>query len=277
MTHALKKMQNTVAIADSSAYVTEVMYVSVAFILGVLMVACGFEDNEPPHLREGAMWGYETHNGPERWGTLDPKFGICAQGKEQSPIDLVEARRSQLPPLKFNYRQTNIVIENNGHTIKVSTDPGSNIVLDEVRYDLKQLHFHHGSEHTIAGQQLPLEMHLVHQNDQGALAVVGVLFTEGATNKTLQSVWGDLPSQPTPSRAVAGKLDLDALMMPASHTTWRYRGSLTTPPCSEGVEWVVMTETLTMSAAQIEAFARIYPANFRPVQPRGARVLHRSK
>ena len=222
----------------------------------------------------GASWGYEPHNGPALWGTLDPAFGACAAGGEQSPIDLTGGQPADLRPVEFDYRQTRIGIENNGHTIQVNSDPGSGIVLNGERSDLLQFHFHHASEHTVDGIQLPLEMHLVHRGESGSLAVVGVLFEEGPANDALEPVWEHLPPQPAASRVVPGELDL-ASLLPAVRTTWRYPGSLTTPPCTEGVSWVVLTEPLTMSKAQIAAFGAIHPHNYRPVQPLGDRVLLR--
>ncbi len=218
-------------------------------------------------------WGYATHNGPARWETLAPAFSLCALGKEQSPIDLTNGRRADLPPLVFDYRQTHLNIANTGHTIQVNADRGSSIDLDGRRYALQQFHFHRGSEHTFDGVQLPLEMHLVHRSDAGALAVVAVLFTAGEVNVALSPLWAHLPPVPAVAHTVSGKLNLESLL-PAGRTTWRYRGSLTTPPCTEGVAWVVMHETLSLSATQIDAFSAIYPHNCRPVQPIGERTLY---
>jgi len=223
---------------------------------------------------ESASWGYEPHNGPARWGTLDPAFDSCDLGKEQSPIDLTGGQRVDLTPIEFDYRRTRAAIENTGHTIQVNPEPGSGIVLDGVRYDLQQFHFHHGSEHTVDGVRLPLEMHLVHRNGRGALAVVGILFTEGAENAMLAPVWAHLSPEPAASGMAPATLDLAALL-PVAGATWRYDGSLTTPPCTEGVAWIIPAEPLTLSAAQIDAFAAIYPNNYRPVQPLGERLLRR--
>ncbi|MDE2928764.1 MAG: carbonic anhydrase family protein [Acidobacteriota bacterium] len=219
-----------------------------------------------------SSWGYEPHNGPAHWGTLDPAFSVCAMGEEQSPIDLTADRNADPMAIEFEYRRTRIAVENNGHTIQVNPDPGSATVLSGVRFELLQFHFHHASEHTVDGIQFPLEMHLVHQNDGGSLAVVGILFQEGPANEALAPVWANFPTEPTASHVVSGELDLAALL-PATRTTWRYRGSLTTPPCTEGVNWTVLTEPLTMSPEQIAAFGAVYPNNFRTVQPLGKRVL----
>ena len=222
----------------------------------------------------GPCWGYEPHNGPEVWGALEAAFIACASGEEQSPIDLTSGQVADLAPVEFDYGRTRIAIENNGHTVQVNPDPGSGIVLSGVRSSLLQFHFHHPSEHTFEGSQLALEMHLVHRSGSGSLTVVGVMFKEGPANEALAPVWEHLPPEPMPSRLVPGELDL-ASLLPAVRTTWRYRGSLTTPPCTEGVDWIVLTQPLTMSKAQISAFAAIHPHNFRPVQPLGDRVLLR--
>ena len=220
----------------------------------------------------GPSWGYEPQNGPALWGTLDPAFSTCAMGKEQSPIDLTAAQSADPLAIEFDYERAGIAVENNGHTIQVNPDPGSAIVLSGVRFDLLQFHFHHASEHTVDGNQLPLEMHLVHRNDGGSLAVVGILFEEGPANGVLGPVWDHLPTEAASSNVVPGDYDL-ASVLPATRKTWRYPGSLTTPPCTEGVQWIVLTEQLTMSAEQIAAFGAIFPNNFRPVQPLGERVL----
>ena len=219
-------------------------------------------------------WGYGRGDGPAVWAELDPAFRACAAGREQSPIDLAGGLRADLTPVDFDYRQTRAVVEDTGHTIQATPAPGSGIVLDGVRYALQQFHFHHRSEHTVDGAEMPLEMHLVHRSESGALAVVGVLFAAGAANAALAPVWAAMPPEAGVANAAPVRLDLAALL-PAGRETWRYRGSLTTPPCTEGVAWVVLTEPLTLSAAQIDAFAAVHPNNRRPAQPLGERVLRR--
>ncbi len=219
-----------------------------------------------------ARWGYDADNGPALWASLDPGFAACALGAEQSPVDLTGGRGADLPPLEFAYRRTRIVLENTGHTVQANPDPGSFVALDGIRYELRQFHFHHPSEHLFDGARLALELHLVHASGDGALAVVGVLFAEGAAHGTLAPLWAHLPAEPGAVRPVPGELDL-ATLLPARLTAWRYRGSLTTPPCTEGVAWAVLAQPLAISAAQIAAFAALYPNNRRPVQPLGERVL----
>ena len=218
-------------------------------------------------------WGYGRHDGPAVWAELDPAFRACALGREQSPVDLAGGVRADLPPVDFDYRPARAVVENTGRTIQANPDPGSGIVFDGARCALQQFHFHHPGEHTVDGAEMCLEMHLVHRSERGSMAVVGVLFAEGAANAALAPVWAAMPPEAGASSAPVS-LDLAALL-PAGRETWRYRGSLTTPPCTEGVAWVVLTEPLTLSAAQIDAFAAVYPNNRRPVQPLGERVLRR--
>lgn len=221
-----------------------------------------------------ASWGYEPHNGPALWGTLDPTFGVCALGTEQSPIDLTGGRPAGPAPVEFDYRRSRIEVENTGHTIQMNPEPGHGIVLDGVRHELSQFHFHRASEHLVDGVPYPMELHFVHRGGSGGLAVVGVLICEGGENAALAPVWASLPPDPGEPRAIPGEIDLAALL-PPFRTTWRYRGSLTTPPCTEGVAWIVPDEPLAMSPAQIAAFAAIYPNNRRPVQPLGDRDLLR--
>lgn len=223
---------------------------------------------------DGAAWGYEPDNGPAVWGRLDPAYETCSLGGEQSPIDLSRARGARVDPVEFGYRSSRSTVENTGHSIQVNPEPGNGIVVGGVRFELEQFHFHHDAEHTVEGVRLPLELHLVHRSEGGSLAVVGVLFREGPANRALAPVWSGLPVSAGPPRPVPEAVDLPALL-PEDRTSWRYAGSLTTPPCTEGVAWIVLTEPLTLSAAQIETFAAIFPNNYRPVQPLGRRVLLR--
>lgn len=217
-------------------------------------------------------WGYEGAHGPEHWGSLDPAFAVCGNGREQSPIDLTGAEPGELSEIGFDYAPSPISIGNNGHSIQVDYQAGSGIVLDGTRYELVQFHFHHRSEHTVDGADFPLEMHLVHAGADGALAVVGVFLDEGGANEALAPVFGQMPGEAGPPAVVPGTVDAAALL-PGRRTTWRYPGSLTTPPCSEGVSWLVMTEPVTASRGQVEAFRALFPVNNRPVQPLNGRRL----
>ena len=218
-------------------------------------------------------WSYGGASGPDAWGTLDPAYGACGAGTQQSPIDLSAAVRAELAPVGVRWQQVTLnSVVNNGHTIQVNTPQGGHIDLDGVRYDLLQFHFHHLSEHTLGGRHFPLEVHLVHKAAGGeGLAVIGVFFEEGAENTVLAPVWQAMPRQEGEG-ASAAVVD-PAGLLPASRAAFRYAGSLTTPPCSEIVSWTVFAAPLSASGAQIAAFAELFPNNFRPVQPRNRRFL----
>ena len=229
---------------------------------------------------EKIEWGYAAENGPNVWGQLSPEYSLCAEGKHQSPIDLVNPTPAELPPIRYNYDAvTNVAIRNNGHTIEVSYPEGSWIDIDGVRYELLQFHFHAPSEHTVAGEFFDMEMHLVHKRDNGGLAVVGVLIEKGKHNSELESVWAHLPETAGETRNVEDvTIDLPLMVSPTGTPQtvseyYRYDGSLTTPPCSEGVQWIVLTTPIEMSAAQIAAFKAIIHDNNRPVQPLNGREL----
>ena len=218
-------------------------------------------------------WGYRGDIGPAYRGSLDPAFAACARGSEQSPIDLAGAQSRTQPPIELDYGARSAEIVNTGHTIQVNVAAGSGTIIDDIRYELLQFHFHRGSEHTVAGVRFPLELHLVHRSEDGALAVIGVLYR---AREALAPIWDLLPSEPGTAVPLPDTVEVAALL-PDRHTTWRYAGSLTTPPCIEGVSWAVMAEPMTLSEAQIEAFSAIYDGNYRPVQPLNDRLLARDE
>jgi len=252
--------------------------IAIAIAVGALLLLAGCDDaaHEPGH------WGYETHDGPAVWAELSPDYALCAEGQEQSPIDLSEAKFAEPPKLAKDYkaaslkiiRQEHVVdVIDNGHTIQVNYDAGSTLQVGEQIYTLQQFHFHAPSEHTIGGRHLPMEVHLVHQSSAGELAVVGLLVAEGAYNAAFEPIWRNLPDEPGEEVHLEHvQVDVDDLL-PANRETYRYRGSLTTPPCSEGVSWLVAAETIELSAEQISQFTSIISANNRPVQRLGARTI----
>lgn len=224
-----------------------------------------------------AHWSYEGETGPEQWATLSTGHPDCA-GNHQSPIDLAAAGAQDLANLVFQYQPSAINILNNGHTVQVNYDSGSSIELDGHRYKLLQFHFHAPSEHTINGQPAAAELHLVHEIDDDSpqprdKAVVGVLIQAGVENPAFQTVWNNLYVANATPQPVDGEVNA-AEMLPALQTTYRYAGSLTTPPCTENVAWNVMTEPIEMSPAQLEAFTDLIGINTnRPVQPLNDREL----
>jgi carbonic anhydrase len=238
-----------------------------------ILVAALLSSGAIAFAEERHHWGYSGEGAPKNWGKLDPNFAACASGKSQSPIDLGKSTKSDGKAVEFDYKKGTAEIVNNGHTIQVNYLPGSTITVDGQRYELKQFHFHAPSENTINGKHFPMEGHLVHADKDGKLAVVGIMFSEGAANPLLASLWKEMPGKADEKHALAdpqNALDL----LPAERHFYRFAGSLTTPPCSEGVSWLVVTTPVTASKAQVAAFAKTMGhANNRPVQPLNARQV----
>lgn len=215
----------------------------------------------------GPHWTYDGEEGPAYWGVLSPDYALCGDGQSQSPIDIPSSAPGNPADLVTTYNPSAVNIFNNGHTIQVNYDPGSTLMLDSSAYELVQFHFHALSEHTVDGGHRPMEIHFVHKNAQGKLAVVGVLLAEGAANADYAAILDHLPTTEGDPVAVPGaQVDADNLM-PATRTYWRYSGSLTTPPCTEGVSWLVMNNPVELASGQIAAYTAIFDHNSRPIQP----------
>ncbi|HEY7032955.1 MAG TPA: carbonic anhydrase family protein [Thermomicrobiales bacterium] len=224
-----------------------------------------------------AHWTYEGEEGPAHWGDLDPAYAACSQGTAQSPIDIANPTHGDVPDLTFAEQALSpIRIINNGHTIQVTAPPGNTIAFDGTTYELTQFHFHTPSEHQIDGKAQAMELHLVHKDQDGNLAVLAVLLTEGAENAALKPVFDNMPPTAGPEQSVDGTVNLSDLL-PADKSTYRYDGSLTTPPCSEGVKWVVFVQTMDVSKEQAAAFRGIFAENARPVQPLNGRTIVESE
>jgi carbonic anhydrase len=218
-------------------------------------------------------WSYGGEGAPQNWGKLDKEFATCASGRNQSPIDLAKFTHGDLKPLGLDYRAGTAEILNNGHTVQVNYRPGSFLTAGGRRFELKQFHFHAPSENTFAGRHFPLEGHLVHADKDGKLAVVAVMFSEGAANPLLAALWKTMPASEGDKKALAESGNALQLL-PAERDYLQFTGSLTTPPCSEGVLWLVIQKPATASKAQLEAFSKTMGfANNRPVQPLNARQV----
>ncbi len=222
---------------------------------------------------EGPHWSYSGDTGPAHWGELSPEYAACSQGKEQSPVNITDAQHSKLPLIEFNYQPSALAVINNGHTIQVNYAPGSSITIDGKTYTLVQFHFHHLSETTVKGKHAPLEGHLVHKSADGKLAVVAVLFDEGRANPAITTVWSNLPKQEGDENNPSGVEVNASQLLPDKRDYYTFPGSLTTPPCTEGVTWLVMAHKMTASKEQIDAFAALYPDNYRPVEPLNGRKI----
>jgi carbonic anhydrase len=242
-------------------------------IFAMLVGACSPLKAQTPQESTPPHWTYEGEEGPAHWGDLDASYAVCGAGKSQSPIDVSNPSEQDLSNIVFHYQPSEVNILNNGHTAQVNYDAGSYIELDGVRYDVAQFHYHAPSEHALNGELFAAELHIVHKNADGGLAVVGILFKEGAHNDALQPFIDNLPAKKSDVHDAGAKINV-ADLLPAVQTTFRYTGSLTTPPCTEGVNWLVMTTPVEASAEQLHALESLFEGgNNRPVQPLNDRPL----
>jgi carbonic anhydrase len=226
---------------------------------------------------EGPHWTYKGHGGPAEWGSIEADFATCKLGKLQSPIDIRGAKAAKLSPIMFNYKPSTLNMIDNGHTIQVNYAPGSSIVVGGMRYDLVQFHFHHPSEEKIDGKAHAMVAHLVHKNAEGKLAVVAVLLDPGGASDLIDTLWKNIPKEKGKESTVADtSIDVSKLL-PGDRDYYTFQGSLTTPPCSEGVTWFVLKSPVKISGAEVAQFARIYPLNARPVQPLNGRSIEVTK
>ncbi|MEB0139532.1 MULTISPECIES: carbonic anhydrase family protein [unclassified Undibacterium] len=223
-------------------------------------------------LAQHGGWSYEGETGPEHWAKLSPESADCG-GKNQSPVDLHGFVKAQLVPIAFNYHAGANEMINNGHTIQVNYLEGSQIKIDDMKFALKQFHFHAPAENLIMGKSYPLEAHFVHAADDGELVVIALMFKVGAENAALNKLWPSMPAEKGQKNTLPA-LFAAADLMPKQKDYYRFEGSLTTPPCTEGVRWLVLKHPVEASAKQIENFSRhLEHANNRPVQPTNARVI----
>lgn len=228
------------------------------------------EDVHPAHE---SHWSYAGEGAPEHWGDLKPEYITCKQGASQSPVNINSKIHTKQSNIEFSYDGKAADIVNNGHTIQVNLAPGSTITVNGKSYTLLQFHFHSPSEHTIDGKQAPMVIHMVHRSDDGQLGVIGVMVNVGKENKALAPLWEKMP-QTEGEKVTLDDLKLDLMqLLPNNTTYYSYTGSLTTPPCTEGVQWMVMKNRVNVSKAQLAAFTKLFPHNARPVQPLNGRKV----
>lgn len=225
------------------------------------------------HPANGGHWTYEGETGPDHWGDLSEDYKQCKVGHMQSPIDLGGADVQGRFSVRAAYRPGQLTILNNGHTVQVNFPEGSILSSGISHYKLLQVHFHTPSEEMIYGVPYPMVAHFVHVDYAGNLAVLGVLFEEGANNPELDKIIRAAPREEQAARPVSGVTLDPAKLLPPSLAVWRFDGSLTTPPCSEGVRWHVAMKPVQASAAQIAAIHSIIGDNARPIQPRHGRLV----
>jgi len=253
------------------------------FLLGILVAAlgCGVtawagDMEQGGHGGHDAKphWGYTGAAGPAHWGNLSPEFSACRDGRSQSPIDITGAMDIDQPRIKFAYKPVPVTMINNGHTVQINYPSTSTINVAGETFQLVQFHFHTPSENAVDGGLFPMEAHLVHKNASGKLAVVGVLFKEGDANPFLDKFWSYMPSKAN-SDVILSNLKINvADLLPANKDYYSWEGSLTTPPCTEGVQWMVLKEVVEVSPEQVRKLEEAVKGhNNRPVQPLYGRVI----
>mgnify|MGYP000394346814 CR=1 FL=1 len=220
-------------------------------------------------------WSYSGNEGPSNWGELDKKYAMCAEGKNQSPIDITQTIATDLNPLIFNQGAAANTFVNNGHTVQANIAKGNSLIVDGSTYNLLQYHFHTPSENVINGKSYPMEMHLVHANSAGNLAVVGVMFDVAKKRNTkMMKILRALPLNAGDENSFeAGVKGYD--LLPITQEYYRFNGSLTTPPCSEGVKWFVMKKPVSISDGQLKQVQDVMGTNNRPLQPKNSRAVLR--
>ncbi|MDQ5903129.1 MAG: carbonic anhydrase, partial [Pseudomonadota bacterium] len=232
--------------------------------------------HESAQLHAHIHWDYEGEGRPDNWSKLKPEYGTCASGKRQSPIDIRDGIRVDQPPIDFAWRPSQFRIVDNGHTVQVAVG-GSNLSLLGKNYELIQFHFHRPAEERINGRGFDMVAHFVHKSEEGRLAVVAVLMEKGVENPFVQTLWNYMPLEKNEDVAPPSVQVDPTSFLPADRSYYTYMGSLTTPPCTENVQWLVMKQPVQVSAEQIAIFSRLYRNNARPVQPNFGRLIKESR
>ncbi len=250
-----------------------VMYVVYGVLFVTAMTMTAFPAAAGEKGAAGHEWSYEGEHGPAHWGDVKSDYAVCKTGKNQSPIDITSAVKADLPPIQFSYKPVPLRIINNGHSIQVNCPEGSSLTVGGKQYQLIQFHFHHPSEEKINGKSFDMVAHLVHKDAEGKLAVVAVLMKKGQANAFIKTLWEHLPKEEGREEAPANVMIDPTGLLPSQRAYYTFTGSLTTPPCTEGVTWFVLKTPVELSDAQIGRFTHFYKNNARPVQPLGARVV----
>lgn len=230
---------------------------------------------KPPPPANGTHWAYEGEFGPANWSKINAKWSACGNGSRQSPIDLRDGIRVDLEKIQFDYRPSTFSVIDNGHTIEVTVERGNYLAVQNNTYELQQFHFHRPSEERINGKSFEMVVHLVHRDAQGQQAVLAVLLERGAAQGLIQTVWNNLPLEKHTAVRPTVVINVNDIL-PEKREYFTYMGSMTTPPCNEGVLWMVMKQPVQASPAQMALFSRLYPFNARPTQRTGGRMIKES-
>ncbi len=247
---------------------------ALTFVLCLALPLIAGRAQEPDHPH----WGYDGATDPKHWSKLNPEYVACSQGHAQSPINIANAKKADLPALHFNYSAVPLSIVDNGHTVMVNYALGSTVTVGNKTYSLKQFHFHHPSEEHVNGKRFDLVAHLVHSDADGHLAVVAILFEEETTpSPLLDTLWKYIPTEKEKVVEIAS-VSINVMdLLPSTTGYYTFAGSLTTPPCTEGVTWYVLKTPETISKAQVDAFSKLYKHDNRPIQPTNQREILETK
>jgi carbonic anhydrase len=220
-------------------------------------------------------WSYEGESGPANWAKINPAWTKCGSGNRQSPIDLRDGMKVDLEQINFDYHPSSFNVTDNGKTVQVMVGRGNFLTVGNRMYELMQFHFHRPSEERVNGKGYEMVVHLVHKDGEGRIAMLALLLERGKPQPAIQQVWNNLPLEKMDTMAPSESLDpMD--LLPARRDYFTFMGSMTTPPCQEGVLWLVMKEPVQASPAQLALFSRLYPLNARPIQPGSGRIIKES-
>lgn len=224
---------------------------------------------------QNAPWTYLGKDGPLNWGKLDPAYRACSQGHEQAPIDIRGAHLNKgLAPLEFHYITAPVTVENSGNTIVVHVNPGSTLTAGGVKYELQELTFHRPSETAVKGKLVDMDVEMLHKSADGKMAIVEVRFAmdRGSPNAVMAALWPHLPTAAGAKEKVADPINAGGFL-PTDRGYWTFIGSLTTPPCTEGVRWFVMEDVLSLSREQMRQFSAMFRMSSRPLQDTHGRKI----
>ena len=254
---------------------TRALLVGAALVATILFAA-------PPGLAQWRTpWSYEKGpNGPEHWGDIDPDYAACKTGAAQSPVNIIHTTRAVLPPLQFAFRSGAVRIINNGYTaVRVDYDPGNRntLTIGARRYELTQFHFHHPSEEELNGKRFDMNAHIMLKGDDGKIIGVSVFLKAGRANAAVAKLWEHMPPVKGPLHDAPGLTVDPGDLLPNALGYDVYTGSISAPPCNAGVVWYLLKTPIEVSRAQIEAFARLYPHDVRPIQPLNGRAVQESE
>ena len=214
-----------------------------------------------------AHWGYQGQHGPEYWGLMKPEFVLCRTGRTQSPINVNGTNQTGLLGLRVNYVSSPVEVVNNGHTIQLNYKRHGSMKIKGKKYSLLQVHFHSPSENHIKGNGYPMEAHFVHKSNDGELAVIGVMFSLGTENRMVSEIWEYMPKKAGTKNSDPKRHINPSYLLPTNLSLYHWKGSLTTPPCSEGVQWFLLKNPVTVSKKQVREFVNLMGNNNRPIQP----------